>query len=110
MLLETCHKHEAYTVLLDARSVVVHTTNVVNSEELEDVVYAYYNFPIWLLLVHYRRSFGHLEEQVRVLVLLKQRVVLVGQCTPHSLYRYPFTPFELAYEWQTVEQFAVEVP
>ena len=78
MLLETCHKHEAYTVLLDARTIVVHTANIVNGEELEDVVYAYYNFPVWLLLVHYRRSFRHLVELSRVLVLLKQRGVLLG--------------------------------
>ena len=64
VVLEAEHKAEAHTILLYAWAVVVHAAHIVDSKELEDVVYTYCQFPIWCFLVHKSCRLWELEEQL----------------------------------------------
>ena len=68
------------------------------------------HFPVRCLLVHYACAVGELEEGVVCTVALQERIVLVGQRAPHSLYGDIFAPLQFLDERYAVEQFAVHVP
>ena len=87
--------------------VIVEAANIINSEELEDVVHAGYNLPVWRLA----KGIGvgrELEELLIIEVLA--RVVLAGQIAPNTLDGYIFTPLQLLDERNAVEQLAVHIP
>ena len=70
-ILEGEHESEAYAVLLDARSVVVHAADVVDGEQLEDVVYTDSYLPIRLVVSELARILRELEEHCVVLVAVE---------------------------------------
>ena len=89
---------------------VSNASYIVYAKELKDVVYACHHFDIRFVFVHYVRTFWELKQQRIVGVLLQERVVLVGKCTPHALHRDVFAPLQTVDERQTVKHLAAAGP
>ena len=89
---------------------IVHTADVVDGEQLEDVVHTYRHFPIRLVVSELACATRELEEHPVVLIALQEWVVLIGERTPHALYGDVLAPLQLLYERYAVEQLAVHIP
>ena len=96
---------------MNARQLVVsQSAHIVDSEELKDVVHTCHHLKVRLVFVHDVRALWELIQQWVVGILLKERVVLVGERAPHALHSYILAPLEMLYERQTVKQLTVKVP
>ena len=109
-ILEHKVESEPYSVLRYARHVCVcEASNIINLQTFEDVMHTHHKLQV-RVTGHDVCPFRELI-QFRVIDILRQvRVVLVRQVAPHALESKVFTPLQLLYQWQTVEEFSLQVP
>ena len=90
--------------LLPHSSHSLQSPEAVGSFEEEVVLYssAIVLFLFYCLMV---RRYGYI-----IPVLFKERIILVCKCSPQALDTDKLTPFQLIYQWYTVEKFALHIP
>ena len=76
-------------------------------------------FHIGFLLIHYVARViivtvyivmsGEHHQNIIVLILLKERIVLVGKCTPQAFHSDKLTPFQFLKKRNTVEQLTMKI-
>ena len=103
--------HKSNSILVNSGIIViVESADVFHVDEFEYVVYAEGEFVVWRFGVHHAATSREHHEYVALGVLLKDRVVLVGQLAPKATECYILAPLQFLKQWYAVEYLAVEVP
>ena len=89
---------------------VVQTAHVLNMYNLEDIVNTGLNLDIRTFGIHGIAAVWEIHQFVAAHILRKVGVVLVAKVTPEAVHGNIFTPLQLLDKWDTIEEFAVEVP
>ena len=73
---------------------IVESAHILNAEEPEYIIYAHRELRIWTVGVHHRTSFRKFHQYRGILILRKERIVLVREPSPESFETNDLTPFQ----------------